>query len=177
MPESQAVTSSPPESFRSRKAALSASLPCRGNAYSGPKHVRKVELYVQKLNHHSLLHVLSEITVLTRRFGVPVPGGVAAVTGGTDSENRQRTDRAEAVNPWPVSESQIGFTYIIKAPPRRAASAPCNAERSESIIDKQAAVGAFFPGVTGWFRASTPSCRSPRGSMLRDVSWFLPVCP
>ena len=67
--------------------------------------------------HHILLHVLSEITVLTRRFGVPVPGGVAAVTGGTDSENRQRTDRAEAEIPGLYLKTKLVLHIISRHHP------------------------------------------------------------
>ena len=114
------------------------------NAYSNPKHVRKAMAVKDYHCNEELLLVLYRITVICRCFGVPVPGGVAAVTGGTDSENRQHTNRANTIIFRPVSESWIAsFSFDFKAPPGRAASALCKAERSESIIDKHVAVGAF----------------------------------
>ena len=65
-----------------------------------------------------LLPVLFIIAVLPRCSGVPVPGGVAAVTGGTDSEDRQLTNRTITTITRPLSESRsTGLAFDFKAPP------------------------------------------------------------
>lgn len=59
-----------------------------------------------------LLPVLFIIAVLLQRSGVPVPGGISAVTGGTDSVNRRRTDKRNTAITRPVSESRVpGFSF------------------------------------------------------------------
>ena len=88
---------------------------------------------VYKKLHMDLLSVLYRITVICRCFGVPVPGGVAAVTGGTDSEGRQLTNRTITTITRPLSESRsIGLAVDFKAPPQRAANVfldvVCNAD-------------------------------------------------
>lgn len=109
--------------------------PIIGNAYSSPKHVRKAKTVKDYHCNEELLPVLFIIAVLLRCSGVPVPGGVAAVTGGTDSEDRQLTNRTITTITRPLSENRsTGFSYWFKAPPRRAASAPRRAERSDLIF-------------------------------------------
>ena len=118
--------------------------------------------------HIDLLSVLYRIPVICRCFGVPVPGGIAAVTGGTDSENRQRTNLANTIILRSVSESWFAsFSFDCKAPPRRAtdrlfgerSSLNAKANRTEPFL---IAVGALlFQGVVSlccdcfhslWFR-------------------------
>ena len=89
---------------------------------------------VYKKLHMDLLSVLYRITVICRCFGVPVPGGVAAVTGGTDSENRQRTNRANTAILRPVSESWFAsFSFDSKAPPPKGHHRLSAAQRGTSL--------------------------------------------
>ena len=74
----------------------------------------------------NMLSVLSRITVICRCFGVPTLGGIAADTGGTDSEDRQRTNRANTIILRPISESWFAsFSFDFKAPPRRTTDRLC----------------------------------------------------